>query len=354
MLVNAPFPWFGGKSKVAKLVWSRFGDVAHYVEPFFGSGAVLLGAPADPERIITINDLDGFIANFWRAVSADPEAVVEHCDWPVNESDLHARHSYLVRHRDELAARLEGDPDYYDPQIAGWWVWGIGTWIGGEFCSGKGPWHSVDGRLVRLSQAERKKHAEDAAIGVQRRKPHIARQMGVHKKSLRLGVNRIKPHLGNKGMGIHKKSLRLSCDDAHRQNLTEWFATLQRHLRYVRVCCGDWSRICTPTVVETFGVTGVFFDPPYSSDRTPGIYAAESMTVAHDVQAWCVKNQSNPKLRIALCGHDGEHDLPGWECVAWKAGPGHARNQKATKNRAKERIWFSPHCLSEHQGSLCE
>lgn len=340
MSVNAPFPWFGGKRTVGELVWSRFGDLGHYVEPFFGSGAVLLGAPADPERIITINDLDGFIANFWRAVAADPEEVVSHCDWPVNENDLHARHSYLVRHRDELAARLEGDPDYYDPQIAGWWVWGIGSWIGGEFCSGKGPWHSVDGRLVSLSSAERK--------------PHLGNKgMRIHKKSLRLGVYRRKPYLALP-MGVQKKSLRLGCDDEHRQNLTEWFATLQRHLRYARVCCGDWSRICTPTVVGKIGLTGVFFDPPYSSDRDPQTYAMDSMTVAHDVRDWCLENGDNPKLRIALCGIEGEHDLPGWECVAWKGGAGYARNKKAKENRTKERIWFSPHCLSEHQGSLCE
>jgi site-specific DNA-adenine methylase len=37
--LKAPFPWFGGKSKVAPIVWERFGDVQNYVEPFFGSGA---------------------------------------------------------------------------------------------------------------------------------------------------------------------------------------------------------------------------------------------------------------------------------------------------------------------------
>ncbi len=37
--LKAPFPWFGGKSRVAPDVWARFGDVANYVEPFFGGGA---------------------------------------------------------------------------------------------------------------------------------------------------------------------------------------------------------------------------------------------------------------------------------------------------------------------------
>lgn len=43
--LKAPFTWFGGKSRVARLVWERFGDPANYVEPFFGSGAILLGRP---------------------------------------------------------------------------------------------------------------------------------------------------------------------------------------------------------------------------------------------------------------------------------------------------------------------
>jgi hypothetical protein len=44
-MLIAPFPWFGGKRKVAAEVWARFGAVGNYVEPFFGSGAVLLARP---------------------------------------------------------------------------------------------------------------------------------------------------------------------------------------------------------------------------------------------------------------------------------------------------------------------
>jgi hypothetical protein len=55
MRLRAPFPWFGGKARVAGLVWERFGDVRNYVEPFFGGGAVLLGRPSAP-RIETVND----------------------------------------------------------------------------------------------------------------------------------------------------------------------------------------------------------------------------------------------------------------------------------------------------------
>src|SRR6516165_9696 len=87
-----PFPYFGGKSRIARAVWRRFGRVANYVEPFMGSLAMLLLRPAPIRGIETVNDADGFIANFWRAVQADPAAVAKWVDWPVNENDLHARH----------------------------------------------------------------------------------------------------------------------------------------------------------------------------------------------------------------------------------------------------------------------
>ena len=86
--VKAPFPYFGGKSRIAGAVWERFGDVPNFVEPFFGSGAVLLSRPQPFAGSETVNDLDGMIANYWRATQADPDAVAQWADWPVNENDL--------------------------------------------------------------------------------------------------------------------------------------------------------------------------------------------------------------------------------------------------------------------------
>src|SRR3989304_10483635 len=70
-ITKPPFPYFGGKSRVAHIVWERLGDVPNYVEPFAGSLAVLLNRPHDP-RIETVNDKDCYIANFWRALQLDP------------------------------------------------------------------------------------------------------------------------------------------------------------------------------------------------------------------------------------------------------------------------------------------
>src|SRR3990167_5277473 len=104
----APFPWFGGKSGACDIVWDAFGVVSNYVEPFAGSAAMLLGAP-DGHRIETINDMDGFVANFWRAIACDPDGVASAADWPCNEIDLVARHSWLVRNVAGLTDRLHSD-----------------------------------------------------------------------------------------------------------------------------------------------------------------------------------------------------------------------------------------------------
>lgn len=75
--LRAPFPWFGGKSRIASQVWKRFGDVRNYVEPFFGSGATLLLRPQPFSGTETVNDLDGMVANFWRALSKAPDEVAK-------------------------------------------------------------------------------------------------------------------------------------------------------------------------------------------------------------------------------------------------------------------------------------
>ncbi len=58
--IKTPFPWFGGKSRAAELIWSRLGvDCGNYVEPFFGSGAVWLNRPSEFSGWALVNDLDG-------------------------------------------------------------------------------------------------------------------------------------------------------------------------------------------------------------------------------------------------------------------------------------------------------
>ncbi len=121
---KAPFPWFGGKARAAGEVWAALGDVDHYVEPFAGSLAVLLGRPHRANRTYhseTVNDADGLLVNAWRSIALSPEATAEAASWPVAEADLHARHLALVRWReDHQLEHLMGDPAWHDPTMAGW------------------------------------------------------------------------------------------------------------------------------------------------------------------------------------------------------------------------------------------
>lgn len=270
--------------------------------------------------IETVNDLDCMVANFWRALQHDPDGVARHADNPVNEADQHARHLWLVS-QEEFRERMKVDPEFYDSKIAGWWVWGQCIWIGSGWCSVQRP------------------HLGNAGKGVNRQLPHLG--------DAGTGVHRKRPHLGNAGTGVEWISDPTSETRAH---LLAYMRGLADRLRRVRVCCGDWSRICGPSPTVKLGITGVFLDPPYSDqdDRADGLYAADSLTVAHDVRAWAIENGDNPDLRIALCGYDGGESMPeSWECVAWKArgGYGSQGNGRGRENAAREMIWFSPACL---------
>jgi DNA adenine methylase len=346
--IKAPFPWFGGKSKVAAEVWQRFGDVPNYVEPFAGSAAMLLARPEAHqwwERTETINDFDGFVANFWRAVRDDPEAVARHADWPINENDLHARHAWLVARSPELRAALEGDPAYYDAQVAGWWVWGLCLWIGSGWCSGNGPWRVVDGKLVHLG---------NDGQGINRKRVHLGNDGR--------GINRQLVHLGDAGQGINRKRVHLGNDgrglsDEWSEHLRQMMTRLSDRLRRVRVCSGDWSRVTGPSPTTKNGITAVFLDPPYSqAERHDSLYR-EEMVIAEEVREWAIEHGNDPLFRIALCGYDGEHAMPdGWQAYAWKAkgGYGSQGTGRGRENSAREVVWFSPHCLvpDKQQGML--
>ena len=302
-VIKAPFPWFGGKSRASEMLWAGFGAVDNYVEPFAGSLATLLGRPQPFRGPETVNDADGFVSNFWRAVAHDPEATARWAAWPVNENDLHARHAWLVSQRGEFTAQLEGDPEFYDAKTAGWWVWGICCWIGSGWCSGSGPWVVAGGKLVHAGNAGR-------------------------------GVNRTLVHAGSAGLGEH--------------GIYAWFDALSQRLRRVRVCCGDWSRVTSEAVTTKHGVTAVLLDPPYDTSVSKTGYSVSGAGLSAACREWAIANGHNPKLRIALCGYDGEHAMPeGWRLEHWSQRKGfQVAGDDGSHGGMNERIWFSPHCQS--------
>lgn len=61
----------GSKWSIAKWIISYFPEHQSYLEPFFGSGAVLFNKPRS--HIETVNDLDGDVVNLFGWIKRDPE-----------------------------------------------------------------------------------------------------------------------------------------------------------------------------------------------------------------------------------------------------------------------------------------
>jgi len=242
----------------------------------------------------------------------------------VHNCDLHARHYWLLQRKADLQARLEGAPDFYDVKIAGRWVWGMCLWVGGGWCTANGPWVVENGELVRHSRRDTNHQAP-------------------HTDSVRRGVRCRIPHMAGRGQGInhHLPPLEgeitapLGACESRTPHLLSYFTRIADQLRNVRICCGDWSRVCTPVVTTGIGLTGIFMDPPYSAEtgRDRAIYTSEDLAVAHTVREWCIANGDNPLLRIALCGYEGEHVMPDtWECMAWRTDE---NSRKLTRNSSR-------------------
>ena len=300
---KAPFPWFGGKSTVADYVWRRLGSPKQYIEPFCGSAAILLAAPS-PASLEVIGDANCYVANFWRALKHQPDAVATWQDYPVSHIDLFARHRWLTEPSRvaDLRASLS-DADWPgDAKIAGWWLWGQCCWIGAGWCDPARE-RRGDGRVGGddLGQIP---HVSSAGMGVQ---------------AVTLGKI---PHASDAGRG---------------DTAADWLHALAERLSRVRVIHGDWSRCLN----HHYGAeeTAVFLDPPYLSFEK--LYSDGSAPVAREVASWAA---DHAHLRIALCGHRGDYDLPGWDVYEWSRG---RRTYSSSKTTDAEAIWFSPACIGE-------
>ena len=369
-LRKAPFPWFGGKRAAAPAVWEALGDVPHYVEPFAGSLAVLLERPHLPNRPYfseTVNDLDGLLINFWRAVRLDPESTADAAAWPVAEYDKHARSCRLLAWREsEAGARLAGDPDFCDPVMAGWWVWAVSCQIGAWGAGGPW-WPDESGRLRR-----------NGARGENLKRPHLSDNgQGTNHAGLRepgLGVPGNLPHLGDDGRGANHAGLRepglgepnpveddgfryhpMTMPEAHR-----WFRYLGARLRHVRILNGQWTRAVTNgasitlSVRQGHGPAGIFLDPPYGDVGRADLYGKhETLTVATEARDWCLENGNDPRKRIVYAGYDEEGPellTAGWSEVEWfttgflTGGMGNVAGSDGHQQH-RERLWLSPHCI---------
>ena len=78
----------GAKWSIAAEIVSHFGDHYHYVEPYFGSGAVFFTKPASPHEIV--NDISGSVVNFFAVLrdrTDDLSWALEATPWSRDEYD---------------------------------------------------------------------------------------------------------------------------------------------------------------------------------------------------------------------------------------------------------------------------
>lgn len=299
--MKPPFSYFGSKRLIASTIWKGLGEISNYIEPFAGSLAVLFANPKIP-KIETVNDINCMLCNFWRSVSMDPEGVAKYADWPVNETELHARHRWLVSSAtDEFRKKMNEDPDYYDCRIASYWIYGMGASTGNNWLNPK-------------------------------------------------GLNAL-PMLSSAGGGIHGLAY-----DIHEQ-----FRRLQERLRRVRVACGQWQRVLTPSI--TYGnkgigskdITAIYCDPPYSFDNRTKVYK-EKTDIYREVCDWAVANGDNPRLRIAVSGYSDDYSFPDdWQKISWNTGGGMSSlgYNQGKINAKREVVYFSPHCLKVDINNHC-
>lgn len=299
--LESPYPWPGGKGRAAEIVWQRLGDVPGYTEPFFGSGAILLKRPKEHiPRSETVNDMDGMVCNFWRAVRAEPSVVAHYADWPPIEADMHARNAWLMSKRQAMTEMLTQDPEYFDARTAGWWAWGACMWLG-----------MGDGWCRKSSKS--------------------MPELGAHGRGL------LKP------LGQSRRTTESVCF----ATIEEWISALSARIRRVRVLCYDFERVLAPSALGFDGGRphGVFLDPPYPQGRVN--YAAGGAEASARAYHWALEHGDDPDLRIALCGYAGQWEMPGgWSEVAWSPKGGSGQNSD------KERIWFSRACLRPDRGQL--
>lgn len=86
MTVSA-FPYIGGKTRLADWILSQLPSHTTYVEPFGGSGAVLLNKPRS--KVEVFNDADEDVVTFFRVARNRPEELIEWCRYTPFSEQLH-------------------------------------------------------------------------------------------------------------------------------------------------------------------------------------------------------------------------------------------------------------------------
>lgn len=78
-MINSPFKWVGGKSRLRKQIIALLPKHTCYVELFSGAAWVLFGKP--PSDVEVLNDIDQELVTFFRVVKEKPEELIASFEW---------------------------------------------------------------------------------------------------------------------------------------------------------------------------------------------------------------------------------------------------------------------------------
>ena len=126
-MAKPPFPWIGSKEKIAPYILQLFPPkLTQYVEPFGGSGAVLLALPPDPNRLDIYNDLDAELVNLFSCIKERSNVLLRELKFlPIHSRKLFGYYRDFVAHKDvylhnvQMEIECLGDRSCFTEEQAG-------------------------------------------------------------------------------------------------------------------------------------------------------------------------------------------------------------------------------------------
>ena len=281
------FCYFGGKRRIANEVWKRLGKPDLYIEPFLGGGAVFFAKPEEYKGgFDLLNDSDGLIINFYRAVRVLGDELFSMTQIPTSECDLMANLNEFRKEKKDLIENLCKDNVYYDLDLAIMFFYNI--------------YKSV--ALCGISESSTR-------------------------KSVKPTVKRYK--FKDRGVLFEK------CKEIFKNAILD---------------SSDWKNIIRKAIEvdKKIDLRRCFFlDPPYRTSNIDKSLYNKFDPVFPDIINFCLENEL--KYPIAICGIDGDYPEldKTWEKLLWESNMGLKSFRKKDESviiRKKAVVYFSPAC----------
>jgi DNA adenine methylase len=114
-MINSPFKWVGGKSRLRKQIIALLPKHTCYVELFSGAAWVLFGKP--PSNVEVLNDIDQELVTLFRMVKEKPEELIASFEW---ELVSRAEFNRLANLDTDTLTDIQRAHRFYYLIMAGW------------------------------------------------------------------------------------------------------------------------------------------------------------------------------------------------------------------------------------------